>query len=493
MFNKNDTVQLTIEDMSVNGEGIGHADGVVFFVKGAVVGDEIVAGVTKVKKNYCYARIVEIINPSPYRSIEVCPKAGPCGGCQLQSLNYNKQLELKTKHGRDNLIRVGGFEDSVIDNIMEPIIGMEYPFSYRNKLQIPVGLDKNGKVVMGFYLAHSHDIIPIEKCHLSLPVIDDVARLIRDWIISERVSVYHTANRKNEDSDIHTGILRHILIRYGYNSGDIMVCLIGNARLNDKNNRTVDTFRDGLDKLVDILKEVDGVKSIVFNENCKNTNVILGETTHLIYGADTITDCIRDVAFKISAKSFYQVNPIQTEKLYSKVEEYASLTGNEHIWDLYCGIGTIGLFLAYKSRSVFGVEVVPEAIEDAKKNAKINGIDNVEFATGKVEDIVNEIEWDDSQGVYKCNASTDKPIINKPDIIVVDPPRKGCDIECINAILQLEPKKVIYVSCNPSTLARDLKLLCEKKYNISHATPVDMFPQTGHVETCCLLERTVAK
>ncbi len=267
-----------------------------------------------------------------------------------------------------------------------------------------------------------------------------------------------------------------------------MVCLIGNARLNDKKDDAVSKFRDQLDKLVERFRDFDGIKSIVFNENCKNTNVILGEKTHLIWGSDSIMDCIRDVAFKISAKSFFQVNPIQTEKLYSKVEEYAALTGNEHIWDLYCGIGTIGIFLAYKAKSVFGVEVVSQAIEDAKENARLNGIDNAEFVVGKAEDVISNITWVDSRGVYKCEGASKEITVNRPDVIVVDPPRKGCGKECVDTILELLPKKVVYVSCNPSTLARDLEILCDSKYELKAVTPVDMFPQTGHVESCGLLK-----
>ncbi len=502
MFYKNQEVEVTIEDMSVNGEGIGHAYGMTLFVKGAVVGDKIIAGITKVKKNLCYARVVKLIKPSAYRSTEVCPKAKPCGGCQLQALNYDKQLELKANHVRNNLIRVGGFSEDLVDNAMESIIGMEEPYYYRNKLQIPVGLDKNGNVVMGFYLSHSHDIIPIDKCYLSHPVIDSVISIIREWIVSEKVSIYKDGQ----------GVLRHILIRYGFYTREIMVCLIGNVKLDKGNldwgNKAVSqdvnkivknsdqAFFSKLDILVDKLQEVEGMTSIVLNSNRRNTNVILGDETAVIWGSDTITDYIGDKAFNISAKSFYQVNPIQTKKLYDKVAEYASLTGSENVWDLYCGIGTIGIYLSDKAKSVFGVEVVPQAIEDAIENAKLNDISNAEFLVGKVEDIINDIKWSDSVGVYKCDASSPKSgeiSVAKPDVIVVDPPRKGCDTNCINAILKLKPERVVYVSCNPSTLARDLQILCEKEYILSEVTPVDMFPQTGHVECVCLLNNKFAK
>lgn len=495
MFYKNQEVEVTIEDMSVDGEGIGHAYGMTLFVKGAVVGDEIIAGITKVKKNLCYARVVKIVTPSAHRCNEVCSKAKPCGGCQLQALSYDKQLELKSNHVRSNLIRIGGFEEAYVDGVMESIIGMDEPYYYRNKLQMPVGLDKNGHVVMGFYLSHSHDIVPIDKCYLSHPVIDNVISIVREWIVSENVSIYQDGQ----------GVLRHILIRYGFHTKEIMVCLIGNVKLGKVNldkaesqdvNKKVkngdQAFFSKLNILVDKLRVVEGMTSIVLNSNCKNTNVILGGETAVVWGSETITDYIGDKAFNISAKSFYQVNPIQTKKLYDKVAEYANLTGSENVWDLYCGIGTIGIYLSDKSKSVFGVEVVPQAIEDAIDNAKLNDIDNADFVVGKVEDIINDIIWGDSVGVYKCGTSPSKSeeiTVTKPDVVVVDPPRKGCDVNCINAILKLKSERVVYVSCNPSTLARDLKILCESEYKLSALTPVDMFPQTGHVETVAFLER----
>ena len=495
MFYKNQEVEVTIEDMSVNGEGIGHAYGMTLFVKGAVVGDEIIAGITKVKKNLCYARVVKIVTPSAHRCSEVCSKAKPCGGCQLQALSYDKQLELKSNHVRSNLIRIGGFEEAYVDGVMESIIGMDEPYYYRNKLQMPVGLDKNGHVVMGFYLSHSHDIVPIDKCYLSHPIIDNVISIVREWIASEKGSIYQDGQ----------GVLRHILIRYGFHTKEIMVCLIGNVKLGKVNSdkaglqdvnkkaKNVDqAFFSKLDILVDKLRVVEGMTSIVLNSNCKNTNVILGDETAVIWGSETITDYIGDKAFNISAKSFYQVNPIQTKKLYDKVAEYANLTGSENVWDLYCGIGTIGIYLSDKAKSVFGVEVVPQAIEDAIDNAKSNNIENADFLVGKVEDIINDIKWSDSVGVYKCGVADSKLgeiSVSKPDVIVVDPPRKGCDVNCIDAILKLKSERVVYVSCNPSTLARDLQILCENEYKLSEVTPVDMFPQTGHVESVALLER----
>ena len=489
MFYKNQEIEVTIEDMSVNGEGIGHAHGMTFFVKGAVVGDKIIAGVTKIKKSMCYARVIDIIEKSPYRCTEKCDKARPCGGCQLQALDYSKQLELKANHVKNNLIRVGGFSGELIDDVSEAIIGMDEPYYYRNKLQIPIGIDKNGDVVMGFYLSHSHDIVPVNKCYLSHPAIENVLAVIREWILREKISVY----RKGQ------GVLRHILIRYGFHTRQIMVCLVGNAKLEEidvekssKQSKHKNKLSSQLAILIDELNVIDGMTSIVFNSNCRNTNVILGDETKLIWGKDTITDYIGDKAFNISAKSFYQVNPIQTKKLYDKVAEYAGLTGSENVWDLYCGIGTIGIYLSDRASFVFGVEVVPQAIEDAIENARLNSVDNAQFVTGKVEDIIRNIKWSDSTGVYKCDSQDSKVeeiAVAKPDIVVVDPPRKGCDSECINAILELKPKKVVYVSCNPSTLARDLQKLCESEYKLSKVTPVDMFPQTGHVEVICSMSK----
>ena len=501
MYKKNDIVNLTIEDMSVNGEGIGHIDGFAFFVKGAVVGDEVTAGVTKLKKNMCYARIIDIIKPSAYRSRERCSKAKPCGGCQLQALNYDKQLELKEKHVRDNLVRIGGFDKKLIDDIIKPVVGMDEPFYYRNKLQVPVGIDKNGGVVMGFYLSHSHDIVPIESCALSHPKIDALLPVIRDWIVREGVSIYHNSGASCGSE----GILRHILIRYAEATGETMVCLIGNVKLSEGSDMTANNpahkFRRQLHNLADILKDIDGMTSIVFNENCKNTNVILGDKTHLIWGRDTIRDYIGDVAFNISCNSFYQVNPQQTKKMYDKVKEYAKPTGEEVVWDLYCGIGTIGLYLSKYAKSVFGVEVVEQAINDANVNAKINGITNAKFAVGKVEDVVEGII---THPLFSESDATSANIatVQKPDVIVLDPPRRGCDERCLEAILKLNPKKIIYVSCNPSTLARDLKLLCGVwadnsnsddrrdrwgNYNLTALTPIDMFPQTGHIEVISCL------
>lgn len=487
MFKKNDVVNLTIEDMSVNGEGIGHADGMAFFVKDAVVGDRIVAGVTKVKKSFCYARIIEIKNESPYRSMSKCDMSKRCGGCQLQALSYEKQLELKSSHVRNNLIRIGGFSEEEIDNIIEPIIGMDEPYYYRNKIQYPVRIDRNGEVQVGFYQARSHDIVPIKQCFLSKPISDEVVGIVKEWIVNESISVYDEKN--------NTGDIRHILVRYGFNSKEIMVSLVVNNDIADIKKSIDESTKRGKKwkKLIDELSVIEGMTSIVINENVKNTNVILGEKTVCIYGREYIKDSIGGVEFNISANSFYQVNPIQTENLYGKALEYASLTGEENVWDLYCGIGTISLFLSKNAKSVFGVEVVPQAIEDALGNARENDIRNASFVVGKAEEIIREIEWEDTpkgvsrQGVLKYNGN--KENVAYPDVIVVDPPRKGCDEDCLNTMLELEPDRIVYVSCNPSTLARDLKILCEKKYTLEAVTPVDMFPQSSHVETICSLHR----
>ncbi len=488
MYTKNDVINLTIEDMSVNGEGIGHAEGMTFFVKDAVVGDEIVAGVTKVKKNYCYARVIEVTSPSAYRSTPKCKVAKQCGGCQLQALSYDKQLELKASSVANSLIRIGGFSPEYIENVMAPIIGMDEPYHYRNKTQYPVRRDRNGEVQVGFYQARSHEIVPIKQCFLSKSISDEVVGVVKAWIVNESISVYDEKN--------NTGDIRHILVRYGFDSKEIMVCLVVNNNIADIKKSINDSTKSGKkwQKLIDELSVIEGMTSIVLNENVKNTNVILGEKTVCIHGREYIKDSIGGVEFNISANSFYQVNPIQTEKLYGKALEYASLTGAENVWDLYCGIGTISLFLSKNAKSVFGVEVVPQAIEDALGNARENDIRNATFVVGKAEDIIREIEWRDTpEGVSRRGGleyNGKKESVAYPDVIVVDPPRKGCDEACINTMLELEPERIVYVSCNPSTLARDLKILCEEKYTLEAVTPVDMFPQSGHVETVVLMTRT---
>ena len=470
---KNDIFELEITDMGVDGEGIGHFDGMTFFVKDALIGDVIRARVTKLKKNYGYARVEEVLTPSTFRVEAKCPHHRRCGGCQIQALSYEKQLEFKQQKVRGNLIRIGGFSEEEIDAKMLPVVGMENPFRYRNKAQFPVGTDKDGNIITGFYAARTHSIIPVDDCLLGVKENAPILDIIMTWMRENGVSAY--------DETAGKGLLRHVLIRFGFTTKEIMVCLIINGK-------SLPAQAD----LISRLEKIEGMTSISININTKNTNVILGDKTECIWGQEYITDYIhlRDtkgkflltdtaVAYHISPQSFYQVNPVQTEKLYSTALEYAELTGNEYVWDLYCGIGTISLFLAQKAKKVYGVEIVPQAIEDAKNNAKLNGIENAEFFVGKAEEVLPEFYEKLSEGDAMLT----------PDVIVVDPPRKGCDEACLDTMLKMQPKRIVYVSCDSATLARDLKILCEGGYQIEKVRAVDQFPHTGHVETVACLQR----
>ena len=453
---KNDSIELVIEDMGTDGEGIGHVateDGrsIAVFVKDAVMGDTIRAAITKVKKQYVYARLVEVIKPSPYRVEPKCPVARPCGGCTLQHVSYEKQLDYKWNKVKNCLSRIGGIEHP--EALMEPIIGMENPWNYRNKAQFPVGRDKDGKVVIGFYAGRTHTIIDTPHCDIQAEGNDAIIRCVRDFLQEYNISTY--------DEETHTGLMRHILTRVGFTTGEIMVCLIING-----------TKLPHADVLVERLRQIDGMTSISININQDKTNRILGDTCKTLWGQDYITDYIGDVKYQISPLSFYQVNPVQTKKLYDKALEYANLQGGETVWDLYCGIGTISLFLSKKAAKVYGVEIVPQAIADAKVNAQINGIENVQFFVGKAEEVL-PAEYKE-HGVYA-------------DVIVVDPPRKGCDETLLQTIADMQPKRMVYVSCDPATLARDVKRMGELGYQVEKVAVVDQFCQGGHVETVVLL------
>ena len=455
---KNDIFDLEITDMGVDGEGIGHYDGMTFFVKDALIGDVIRARATKLKKNYGYARVEEVLTPSTFRVEPECPHHRRCGGCQIQALSYEKQLEFKQEKVRGNLIRIGGFSAEEIDAKMLSVVGMEKPFRYRNKAQFPVGTDKEGNLVTGFYAARTHSIIPVDDCLLGVEENAPILACVKDWMITNDVTAYDETTGK--------GLLRHVLIRFGFTTKEIMVCLIINGR-------TLPAQAD----LISRLSVVEGMTSISININTKNTNVILGDVTECIWGQAYITDYLGNVAYRISPQSFYQVNPVQTEKLYSTALDYAGLTGEEYVWDLYCGIGTISLFLAQKAKKVYGVEIVPQAIEDAKNNAKLNGIENAEFFVGKAEEVLPEFYENLKEGDAMLT----------PDVIVVDPPRKGCDNACLDTMLKMQPNRIVYVSCDSATLARDLRILCDGGYELVKVRAVDQFPHTGHIETVCLL------
>ena len=448
-FRKNDIVTLQIEDCGIDGEGIGKADGFTVFVKDAVIGDTVRAKIMKAKKNYGYGRLLEVLTPSPYRVEPKCPYARQCGGCQIQALSYEQQLAFKESKVRGHLERIGGFHDIP----MEPIIGMEEPYHYRNKAQFPVGRGKDGRIITGFYAGRTHSIIENRDCALGAAVNREVLDRVISYMETYHVEPYEEMTGK--------GLVRHILIRYGFFTGEVMVCVIVNG------NRLPHS-----EKLVESLREIPGMTSITLNENRSRSNVILGEKLHLLWGQTYITDKIGDISYQISPLSFYQVNPQQTQKLYAKALEYADLHGEETVWDLYCGIGTISLFLAQQAKFVRGVEIVPAAIEDARRNAQLNGIENVEFFTGKAEEVLPR-EYE-KHGVYA-------------DVIVVDPPRKGCGEVLLKTILKMQPKRVVYVSCDSATLARDLKYLCENGYQLDKICPVDQFAHTVHVETVVLL------
>ncbi len=477
-YKKNDIVRLTIEDIGTEGEGIGKIDGFTLFVKDAVVGDEIEAKIMKAKKNYAYARLEKVIIPSPFRVEPKCAYHKQCGGCQIQALSYEKQLEFKQSKVRNNLLRIGGFTQSLVDSVMEPIVGMDEPYHYRNKAQYPVGTNKDGEIVTGFYAGRTHSIIANTECYLGVPVNKEILEHVLEYMKSNQVPAY------NEESG--KGCVRHVLIRTGFTSGEIMVCLVINGR--DKKLCKAGEFLPAQADLVGRLSAVPGMTSVSVCINTEKTNVIMGREIHVLWGEPTISDVIhvrdmqeegypltgQELTFKISPLSFYQVNPVQTEKLYSLALEYAGLTGQETVWDLYCGIGTISLFLANKAKQVYGVEIVPQAIEDAKENAKRNGINNAEFFVGKAEEVLPEKYA--KEGIYA-------------DVIVVDPPRKGCDEACLETMLKMQPKRIVYVSCDSATMARDVKILCEGGYELKRVRPVDQFGHTVHTESVCLLSR----
>lgn len=448
-YRKNDIVTLKIEDCGIDGEGIGKADGFTVFVKDAVIGDTVRAKIMKAKKNYGYGRLEEIITPSLDRVEPKCQFARQCGGCQLQALSYEKQLEFKTSKVRGHLERIGGFTDIP----MEKILGMEQPFHYRNKAQFPVGKSKDGRIITGFYAGRTHSIIENRDCALGVTRNKEVLDRVIAHMEKFHIQPY--------DENTGKGLMRHVLIRYGFFTDEMMVCLI----INGEN-------LPGEEALVKSLRQIPETVSVMVNVNKKRNNVILGEKVRLLWGQPYITDKIGEISYQISPLSFFQVNPYQTGRLYGKALEYAQLSGNETVWDLYCGIGTISLFLAQQAKMVRGVEIIPAAIENAKENARLNGFDNTEFFVGKAEEVLPE-----------QFARTGE----RADVIVVDPPRKGCDETLLSTIIEMQPDRVVYVSCDSATLARDLKYLCERGYELKKVCPVDMFPNTVSVETVVLL------
>ncbi|MCI1959869.1 MAG: 23S rRNA (uracil(1939)-C(5))-methyltransferase RlmD [Clostridia bacterium] len=446
---KNKDYFIEINDIGNDGEGIGKINEFTVFVKNVLPGEKVKIKILKVKKHFAYGKVLEILTYSKNRIEPLCQVAKRCGGCTLQHLRYSAQIDFKTKKVYDALTRIGKFNNPDV----KKCIGMENPYNYRNKAQYPVGEYKDG-LRIGFYAGRSHEIIDNNNCIIQHKANSKIIEIIRNFIQTENISAY------NEETG--NGLIRHVMTRIGFYTDEILVCIVINAKRLPKE-----------EKLIENLRKIDGLRGIILNINTEKTNVILGRKNIVIWGRDYITDYIGDVKFNISVRSFYQVNPVQTKVLYETALNYAELNGNENVLDLYCGIGTISLFLAQKAKKVIGVEIVPQAIEDAKKNAQINNIQNAEFICGASEEVVPEI--------YKKGF--------KADVIVVDPPRKGCDIEVINTILKMKPKKVVYVSCDPATLSRDLKILCEDSYTISKIQPVDQFCFSTHVETVVLMSR----
>ncbi|WP_284642068.1 23S rRNA (uracil(1939)-C(5))-methyltransferase RlmD [Paenibacillus silviterrae] len=444
------------------GEGVGRVNGFTLFIVGALPGERVRVKVLKVKKQYGYAKLLEILEASPDRIGAPCPIYKQCGGCQLQHMSYEAQLRWKWQLVVDNLERIGklkvaggGGASEGAGIVVHPTLGMSEPWRYRNKAQVPIGFGEEGGLVAGFYAQGSHRIIDMEACLIQHENNDAVVAAVKRIARELGIRPY------NEETQ--QGLLRHVVARYGFNTSEIMVVLVTNGEDIPRKAELVGLIRE----------DIPGVRSIVQNVNPRATNVIFGERTKVLWGSEVIYDTIGEVRFAISARSFYQVNPVQTEVLYRKALEYAELRGEETVIDAYCGIGTISLFLAQKAGEVYGVEIVPEAIEDARRNALLNDIRNVRFEVGPAEVVIPALR---EKGIA-------------PDVIVVDPPRKGCDNALLETILAMCPERVVYVSCNPSTLARDLRVLEDGGYRTVQVQPVDMFPHTVHVETVVSLQR----
>ena len=446
MLSKNKEYVVDIVDIGQGGVGIGKYEGFTVFVEGGLIQDKVKVRINKSKKNYAVGDIVEIIEKSPFRVDRICSDdLKDCGGCQIQELDYNKQLELKTNEVKQVISRIVKLENVEIHET----IGMQSPCRYRNKAQFPIQ-NINGSTAIGFYKKKSHDVIPTDMCVIQHDINDKIIKIIKTYIQAYNVSIY------NETT--HTGVLRHLVTKVGFTTNEVMVVLVANG-----------TNLPHLNELASVLKEnILGFKTLVLNVNKAKTNVILGKENKVIYGNGKINDYIGDLVFEISPLSFFQVNPVQTEVLYNKALEYAELKENDTVFDIYCGIGSISLFLAQKATKVYGIEIVEDAIKDAKINAKLNNLNNVEFYVGKAEEVVPKMY---SEG-------------KTANVVVVDPPRKGCDEKVLDTIVSMKPDRVVYVSCNPSTLARDLAYLDERGYKCVEIQPVDMFPHTMHVECC---------
>ena len=453
MVEKNKEYILDIINIGYEGEGVAKVDGYPIFIEGAILGEKVKVLIVKAKKSYAYGKILEILESSKDRVEPKCKIYKRCGGCSIQHMDYKKQLDYKFERVKDCISKIGGLSSELV----KYPLGMENPERYRNKVQLPIGIVK-GELSIGFYAQRSHNIIDLETCLIQDKIADKVARLTKEWMIEYNISAASIDGIFNK-----SGLIRHIMIRKGFTTNEVMVVLVST-------NEKVPYINEFINKIKD---NIEGIKSIILNVNKEETNVILGQKCITLWGEDTITDYIDKFKFNISALSFFQVNPAQTEVLYSKALEYAELTGEETVFDAYCGTGTITLFLSQKAKKVYGVEIIEPAIKNANENAKINNIKNAEFFVGKSEEVIPSL--------------IEKGI--KPEVIVVDPPRKGCDIKLLEAIAKVKPDRVVYVSCDPSTLARDLRILEEKGYKTETVQPVDMFPMTSHVENVVKLTR----
>lgn len=501
-FQKNDLIMLEITDLTEEGQGVGKKDGLVFFVKDSVMGDKVEARILKVKKNYAYAKVEKLLEASPYRIAPLCPVAGKCGGCQLQHLSYEKELSWKEDRIAQSLIRIAGLSPEEVESKKEGILGGVLS-RYRNKAQYPVqsrkeirsggatsvsdwkvdgkwpgknkieAKEKSSDLSMGFYGFHSHRIIETEDCLINSAENPLILECIKEWAKEYKISGYEEETGK--------GLLRHIFLRKGFSTGEILLCLVLNGKSLPHGKELWERMQD-LSLSVEEGGQVQGsIVGLCVNINEGRGNAILGRETLCLYGKDSIEDKIGELSFSISVPSFYQVNPAQTEKIYGKTLEYAALSGEETVWDCYCGIGTISLFLAQKAKQVYGLEIVPEAIENAKKNAEKNGLHNTEFYVGAAEEVLPK--WVQEQ------KREGKDVGNLVDVVSLDPPRKGCDEACLSAVLELSPKRIVYVSCDPGSLARDMKYLREGGYTLEKWVGIDNFPRTGHVETVALLSK----
>lgn len=452
MVEKNKEYIFDIISQGYEGEGIAKIDNKYpIFIEGALKGEKVKVRIVKVNKNFAYGKLMEVLEASEERVNPPCAIYKRCGGCKLQHASYKAQLDFKWDRVKDCVSKIGKLDPSIV----KYPLGMEEPWRYRNKVQLPIGLI-NGEVKIGFFAPRSHDIIDMESCLIQDEIGDKVVKLTREWIEKFNIRPYNVDGEYDEK-----GIVRHIMIRRGFTTNEVMVVLVTNGEKLPHKEEFVDLM----------VKNIPGIKSVIQNINSKKTNVILGLESKTLWGEDTISDYIGDFRFNISPLSFFQVNPTQTEVLYGKALEYANLTGNEEVFDAYCGTGTITLFLSQKAKKVYGVEIIPQAIDNAWINAKENKVENVEFFVGESEVVIPDLI---NKGV-------------KADVVVVDPPRKGCDKKLLDAITNIGAKKIVYVSCDPSTLGRDLAILEENGYKTLEVQPVDMFPNTAHIENVTLL------